>query len=415
MWFRHLTAFLRFSILAALIGAFHLHAQQTGVPYLLFNGLSGVMGVPDYCVSNGCPVQTQTFIGLTQQLWSLQATDGQGFFNLVNQTSGRVIDVPTPACVDNNGCQLQQYDWNGAWQQDWTLVPTDYGFTFTLANRLSGKVIDNPTQCAGLDGCPLQQWDSNGGVQQMWQFVQQNSGQPNYPPAGGVTILVNGSFDDDPSWINPSDPEYQAIGATFGDQPTDYQWIPNGNIYPPTYDDIYSGGPALANFINSLNIPSNVPLSVVAHSHGGNVVKIASWSITHQINYLVTLGTPQNWDLPEINLGAVGSYCEVSSLEDWVQFSGSSPVQYAGFGYAQSEAANWTYQEAQDLYYGNYSDALYDGEQIAFYEAQAFAWWMSAKLAFGAYNVLYGTPSHEDLHTPAWWSNIRVDCGLSPY
>lgn len=416
MLHRRLTARVCPSVLgslAVLLFCIPLHAQQTGVPYILFNGLAGVMGVPLYCVSDGCPVQTQTLTGLTQQIWSLQPADWQGFYSIVNQTSGKVIDVPTPTCVDNNGCQLQQYDSSGAWQQQWTPVPTDYGWTFTLANRLSGKVIDNPTQCAGLDGCPLQQWDSNGGVQQMWQFVQQNNGQQNFPPPGGVTILVNGSFDDDPSWINPSDPEYQAIAVTFGDQPTDYQWIPNANIYPPLYSDIYNGGASLANFINSLNIPANQPLSIVAHSHGGNVVKIASYSISHQINYLVTLGTPQNWDLPEINLAAVGSYCEVSSLIDYVQFSGAGVVQVGAFGYDEAEAGIWTDQEAQDLYNGFYDDALYDVGQIAFYEADAFAWWMSTKLAFGAWNVLYDNLSHEDLHTAPVWSNIQRDCGLS--
>ncbi len=276
-------------------------------------------------------------------------------------------------------------------------------------------MIDNPTQCAGYDGCNLQQWDSNGGPQQQWLFIQQNNGQPNFPPSGGVTILVNGSFDDDPSWIQSSDPEYQAIAATFGDAPTDYQWNPNGAIYAPDYPDIYNGGSALANFINSLNIPPSQPLSIVAHSHGGNVVKIASYSISHRIDYLVDLGTPQNWDLPEINLAAVGSYCQVSSLVDYVQFAGSSPGQIGAYGYAQGEAGIYSYNEAQDLLSNSYDQALIDAEELAFWQANAFGWWMSSKLAVGAYNVLYLNPSHSDLHTAYWWSVLSHDCGLSSY
>ncbi len=189
------------------------HSQQTGVPYSIWNVLSGVMGVPESCIWNTCPVQSQTWEGVTEQLWSLAPTGTQGFYNIVNQTSGIVLDVPTPECYQNNGCRIQQWESNGSWQQQWTPIPTDTGWTFTLANRLSGKVIDNPTQCAGLDGCNLQQWDSNGGPQQQCLFIQQNTGQSNYPPSVGVTILVNGSFDDDPSWIQSSDPEYQAIAA----------------------------------------------------------------------------------------------------------------------------------------------------------------------------------------------------------
>lgn len=417
MRYPHFQRFVRLFALVSLLitSRLPLQAQQAGVPYNVWNGLGGVvMGVPLYCISDGCPVQTQTYTGLTQQIWTLQPTDGQGFYSIISQTSGKVIDVPTPDCVNNNGCQVQQWDSSGAWQQQWTLVPTDIGWTFNIANRLSGKVLDNPTQCAGQDGCPLQQWDSNGGLQQEWQFNQVNNGQLNVPPSGGVTILVNGSFDDDPSWINPSDPEYQAIAATFGDQPTDYQWIPNGAVFPPFYDDIFNGGPALANFINNLQIPTNQTLSIVAHSHGGNVVKAATWSgLNHQINYLVNPGTPQNWDLWEINLAAVGTYCQVSSFTDYVQFGGASPYQLGWFGYDQWQTVYWLDQEAQDLYYQNYDDALYDAEQIAFFEADALSWWLSTKLAFGAWNVMYLNLSHSDLHTAPVWNNIQHDCGLS--
>ncbi|HZQ52831.1 MAG TPA: hypothetical protein VFB14_11580 [Bryobacteraceae bacterium] len=164
-----------------------------------------------------------------------------------------------------------------------------------------------------------------------------------------------------------------------------------------------------------MNIPANQPLSIVAHSHGGNVVKIASYSISHRIDYLVNLGTPQNWDLPEINLAAVGNYCQVSSLIDYVQFAGSSPVQIGAYGYAQTEAGIYSYNEGLDIYNGDYNQALSDAEEIAFWQANASGWWMSAKLAVGAYNVLYLNPSHSDLHTADWWPSISYDCGLSPY
>lgn len=64
------------------------------------------------------------------------------------------------------------------------------------------------------------------------------------------------------------------------------------------YSDIFDGGVSLADFINSYNFQPGEPLNIVAHSHGGNVVKIASWLISHDITNLVDLGTPQNWDLP---------------------------------------------------------------------------------------------------------------------
>ena len=211
----------------------------------------------------------------------------------------------------------------------------------------------------------------------------------------------------------PSDPEYQAIAATFGDQPIAYQWFPNYEVVDP-YVDIWTGGVALAVYINGLNIPSNVPLSVVAHSHGGNVVKIASSLLNRQINYLVTLGTPQNWDLPEINPFAIGNnYCEVSSLADWKQVVGASPsLQLYPLGQDQYYAGQELYQEAIDIYYGNYEAALQDAAWAAVYEAEVFYYWMSTKLAWGAWNAIYTDLSHEDLHTAPVWGWLSGDCGL---
>ena len=45
------------------------HAQQTGVPYAIWNVLSGVMGVPESCIWNTCPAQSQTWEGVTEQVW----------------------------------------------------------------------------------------------------------------------------------------------------------------------------------------------------------------------------------------------------------------------------------------------------------------------------------------------------------
>lgn len=294
-------------------------------------------------------------------------------------------------------------------------MPADAAGEFSIVNRLSGKVIDVPTPtCDNDNGCHLQQWDSNGGWQQQWQFVPQGAPPPS-PPPSGVTILVNGSFDGTPDWMNASDPEYQAIAATFGDQPIAYHWSPNSEVLPP-YVDIFNGASDFANFVNNLNIPASQTLSVVAHSHGGNVVKIASWNISHPINYLVNLGTPVNWDLYEFNWvpGNTKNFCQVSSLADEVQFFGSSPLQqinpYLG---DEADAGYWLDQEAQDLYNEQYDAALYDAEMVAYDEADAFYWWMSAKLDLLAWNVTYTDLSHSDLHTAGVWGSIAHNCGLS--
>ena len=176
---------------------------------------------------------------------------------------------------------------------------------------------------------------------------------------------------------------------------------------------IFGGGGDFQNFINGLNLDPAIPLSIVAHSHGGNVVKLASYGINRPINYLVNLGTPQNWDLPDINPFILYNYCQVSSFEDYVQFFGAGLYQIDSWSYDQYSTSIWLEQEAIDLYYNFWDDAAYDAAQVAFYEADASFWWFSAKLAYYATNVMLGSESHSDLHTvPVWNNSIKTGCGL---
>ena len=274
----------------------------------------------------------------------------------------------------------------------YTVTPSLSGYTFSPPSRTYANVNSNQ---------PSVSFTSSIGITPT-------------PSTSSFTILVNGSFNEDPSWENPTDPEYQAIAATFGGTIYAYHWD-GTNIYPPFYIDIVSGADGLVNLINSHSFAPGESLNIVAHSHGGNVVKLATYGINHAISNLVNLGTPQNWDLPGIAWADVGNYCQVSSFTDPIQVSGSSPYQVYNFGQDEYQAALWTTQEAIDLYKEDYSDAAYDAEEIADYQADAVYWWLTTKIAEdspAALNVLFASYSHSGLHTTGVWSQVVNGCYL---
>jgi hypothetical protein len=208
-------------------------------------------------------------------------------------------------------------------------------------------------------------------------------------------------------------PEWRAIFGTFGERQLDFRWSGN-DVFFPAYSSIWDGAAGLANVINGHTFAAGEKLNIIAHSHGGNVVKIASYSIGHRIDNLVALGTPQNFDLPTIYSPAVNNYCEVSSFTDYVQFAGASPLQTGLFGYAQYQVGYWLYQESLDLYYNNWDEAAFDAFEVAYYQSLAASAWLSTKLdPLASTNVLYDSGAHSDLHEPPVWFDLVGACNLS--
>src|SRR5260370_826541 len=92
-----------------------------------------------------------------------------------------------------------------------------------------------------------------------------------------VTIMVNGSFEAYPEWMNTGSSEWWAIYNTYEYDPIQFRWFDN-DIFAVTsatwYAGIFEGAQSLADFISFFSTPNDA-LNVVAHSHGGNVAKIA--------------------------------------------------------------------------------------------------------------------------------------------
>src|SRR5919197_2175921 len=222
--------------------------------------------------------------------------------------------------------------------------------------------------------------------------------QPAAATANEVTVLVNGSFNAYPPWMDDWSPEFSAIAGTYGVPPIQFRWFDNDAVYAPFYSGISNGAFAFANFINALGVPPWDHLNVVAHSHGGNVVLWGSWFLSRPMTHVINLGTPVNWDLP--GLGGYGAYshCQVSSYSDWVQFVGASPYQVAQYGVNEYYAGENAFYAAEALAAGDWDSFSYYTGLSAWYEAQAQYWWLSTKIEYGASNQWFWGESHGDLH-----------------
>lgn len=91
---------------------------------------------------------------------------------------------------------------------------------------------------------------------------------------------------------------------------------------------IEAAGKALAAYVATYTFAEGEKLNIVAHSHGGNVVKEYTWnSNARRIDVLVTMGTPQRGDF-SINMNLVSSYLNVYSKHDHIQPAGGQWWQY---------------------------------------------------------------------------------------
>ncbi len=143
-------------------------------------------------------------------------------------------------------------------------------------------------------------------------------------PARGLTIIVPGTWargfvvlDDRTDWAAPGTPFNTAVSATFGMQAIVLEWS-GANSRKARAD----AARALKALVDSYALPDDAPLNIVAHSHGGNVVKAyTNLPGARRITNLVCLGAPQRTDY-RIDAGHVRVYDNVYSLRDPVQISG---------------------------------------------------------------------------------------------
>lgn len=235
-----------------------------------------------------------------------------------------------------------------------------------------------------------------------------------------IVVTVNGSFNPNniPWWMQFGSPMHAAMMATYGESPYKFHWRDSSfpNVLSPNYFGINSGASELAQTIDTL--PQGVDLSIVAHSHGGNVAIKASHMTTRSIRRLVQLGTPVNWDLTRNPSSRVQLRCQVYSTHDSVQMIGASYTQVAEIANLSWNAAYYAYMATDALFRGDYGTSLYYTSMSIGSYAGAEAW-IDTTRREGPYTThvnfddIPGSGTiHEKLHEPWVWGYAVNYCSL---
>jgi hypothetical protein len=184
-----------FSI-ASLLSNLVLDVPQGGPPIGL-NKFGNKVGDP---VQQWKPDQTG---GLNQQ-WTLQGQGAIGWFQLVNKLSGLAVGVTSKS---QQYVSLQPQTSQGTpppAQQLWIpLQPKlQSALGYNLINQYSGLVLDVPMELANgkngtAPGVPIQQYPNNSGMNQQWSFGQAPSQpQVGVSPTGSIggdsELRING-------------------------------------------------------------------------------------------------------------------------------------------------------------------------------------------------------------------------------
>jgi RHS repeat-associated protein len=171
----------------------------------------------------------------------------------------------------------------------------------------------------------------NPKVWNRYAYVQDNP-VGSMDPDGRLTVIVHGTFAQDEDW--PKKGAFNAaVSQHFGEKAVAFRWS-GGNSKSARV----KAAKELKAFIDK-NRPPGEPLNIVAHSHGGNVVKLyTQLKGSQKIDTFIALGTPQRSDYT-IDRSKVTSYFNVYSTGDHVQSKGG-PWYWTAAGRTDPAATN---------------------------------------------------------------------------
>ncbi len=138
----------------------------SGGIYRLVNQCSGkVMDVSGGSTADLANIQQWGWANVAQQKWKIDSLTG-GFYKLTAQHSNKVAEVYGNSVLD--GGNVSQYTWNGGNNQQWGILNVGAGYSKFIV-RHSGKVLD--VYNASLnDGANINQWGDNGSCAQRWRL-----------------------------------------------------------------------------------------------------------------------------------------------------------------------------------------------------------------------------------------------------
>ncbi|MEO7899871.1 MAG: RICIN domain-containing protein, partial [Capsulimonas sp.] len=158
-------------------------------------------------VAKGGAIQSARFTtppGMPAGSYSLQAvTNGvasdpipfpssEAYFMIVNQTSGKCLDLIGGSTANGAVTNQWTYDYNGQ-NQRWALQPTENGDHFKLISWVSGKAV-SVSGDSTANSAQLWAWDYNSDPSQQWDLVDVGNGWYNIKNVrSGLLMDVSGS------------------------------------------------------------------------------------------------------------------------------------------------------------------------------------------------------------------------------
>jgi hypothetical protein len=128
-----------------------------------------------------------------------------------------------------------------------------------------------------------------------------------------VIILVHGTWGQEGSWYQPGGKFYTELQKS-NPHLVSFVWVAHNR-----HEARVNAARNLAALI--MSYPEDVSLILVGHSHGGNVINLASQLITdsHRIEAVFSLATPVSNESYYPNMAVITHYYHLFSLQDTVQ------------------------------------------------------------------------------------------------
>ncbi len=141
----------------------------SGGVYKLVNQCSGkVLDVDGGKTNDGANVQIWSWANVGQQRWKTESLTG-GYYKLIPQhATSKVLEIW--GNLLNDFADADIWGWNGGNNQQWSIVNGGIGFSKILA-RHSGKALD-VDQASVLNGAGVQQFFDNHSCAQRWQLIK---------------------------------------------------------------------------------------------------------------------------------------------------------------------------------------------------------------------------------------------------
>ncbi|MBQ4565476.1 MAG: RICIN domain-containing protein [Oscillospiraceae bacterium] len=207
-----------------------------------------VLDVDGISTENHANVQLYYTLGTSpNQMWKISDPDGDGYYTIIAQHSGKALDAAGGGTTD--GTNVQQYDINGSDAQLWQLVDNGDG-TYRILNKLSGLALDLKDAVLTL-GQNIQLYTSNGTPAQSWYLIPADTEGPEISDVQ-FTEVSNAGFRvtctlndvsgiqkvDFPAWTsaNGADDQIWHAGSIIGNTATCYIPITEHNSEPGHYE-----------------------------------------------------------------------------------------------------------------------------------------------------------------------------------